>query len=31
MAKRILTDKMQEQDQKRLQTEFVDKIGAVSQ
>lgn len=31
MAKRILTDKMQDQDQKRLQTEFVDKIGAVSQ
>jgi len=31
MAKRILTDKMQEQDQKRLQSEFVDKIGAVSQ
>lgn len=28
MAKRILTDKMQDQDQKRLQTEFVDKIQA---
>ncbi len=28
MAKRILTDKMQEPDQKRLQNEFVDKIQA---
>lgn len=31
MSKRILTDKMQEQDQKRLQSEFVDKIQVVSQ
>ncbi len=31
MSKRILTDKMQDQDQKRLQSEFVDKIQVVSQ
>lgn len=31
MSKRILADKMQEQDQKRLQSEFVDKIQVVSQ
>ena len=31
MSKRILTDKMRDQDQKRLQSEFVDKIQVVSQ
>lgn len=31
MSKRILADKMQEQDQKRLQSEFVEKIQVVSQ
>ncbi len=31
LSRRILTDKMQEQDQKRLQSEFVEKIQVVSQ
>ncbi len=31
MARKILSDKMQDQDQKRLQTEFVGKIQVVSQ